>query len=107
MGRPCYVVTSLLLLAAFTTGCTHKNQPLTHPKLRAGSFAVNQTRAALFIPIQPLAATTRPSIVDEILPLVAPVSDNDGAFVGIAMSGGGSRSANFSAACLFQFERSE
>jgi len=105
MGRPCYVVTSLLLLAAFTTGCTHKNQPLTHPKLRAGSFAVNQTRAALFIPIQPLAATTRPSIVDEILPLVAPVSDNDGVFVGIAMSGGGSRSANFSAACLFQFEQ--
>jgi predicted acylesterase/phospholipase RssA len=31
--------------------------------------------------------------------------NNDGYFVGIAISGGGSRSANFSAACMFQLQR--
>jgi predicted acylesterase/phospholipase RssA len=31
--------------------------------------------------------------------------DADGCFVGLALSGGGSRSANFAAACMFQLER--
>src|SRR5204862_4269572 len=31
--------------------------------------------------------------------------NNDGYFVGLALSGGGSRSANFAASCMFQLER--
>jgi predicted acylesterase/phospholipase RssA len=34
-----------------------------------------------------------------------PVHDDDGYFVGLAISGGGSRSANFAAGCMFQLQR--
>ena len=37
--------------------------------------------------------------------MAANVSDKDGYFVGLAISGGGLRSANFAAACMFQLER--
>lgn len=42
-------------------------------------------------------ATSRPAMGED--------PRHDGYFVGIAISGGGSRSANFSAACLFQLQR--
>ena len=35
----------------------------------------------------------------------SPPPDRDGFFVGLAISGGGSRSANFGAACMFQLQR--
>jgi predicted acylesterase/phospholipase RssA len=101
-----FALTCVLLSAASClTGCTHKNRPLTDPKLRPPRDGVNRTRAALFVPVQSLAATTQKSILDETRATASPVPDDDGIFVGIAMSGGGSRSANFSAACLFQFQR--
>jgi predicted acylesterase/phospholipase RssA len=37
--------------------------------------------------------------------MASQLDDKDGYFVGLALSGGGSRSANFSAACMFQLER--
>ncbi|MGA2582678.1 MAG: patatin-like phospholipase family protein [Tepidisphaeraceae bacterium] len=52
------------------------------------SAATNQSVA------QAVAGTTGPDVVD-----------SDGCFVGLAISGGGSRSANFAAACMFQLQR--
>src|SRR6476661_5849067 len=90
------------LLGLLVGGCTSVNTPLDvqHP--------ANHTRAALAAePPSPLTtaresnikpSSTRPSTL-------AVDPNNDGYFVGIAISGGGSRSANFSAACMFQLER--
>lgn len=67
----------ILLISSFLVGCTHVNVQLPegHP---------NQTRSALKI--------------DGDL-------NNDGFFVGLAISGGGSRSANFAAACMFELQQ--
>lgn len=56
----------------------------------------------------PMAAespTTQSTSVSPSLPARPPVSDHGGFFVGLSLSGGGSRAANFSAACMFQLER--
>src|SRR5688572_20235554 len=87
----------LLLLAAGVVGCTHKNDPLKPQEF-------NTTRAALGVPIEPLLATTRPSFVDD-RHTTAPIADADGVFFGVAISGGGSRSANFAAAAMFDLQR--
>src|SRR5205085_12584403 len=72
------------------------------------------TRAAIGAEIMPpgAAPARRLSPTLELRParqLPAPVEqldrNGDGCFVGLALSGGGSRSANFSASCMFQLER--
>jgi predicted acylesterase/phospholipase RssA len=80
---------AVALVVLFVGGCTSVNSRLNDPTLPIEHRVHNHTRAATS---QPLAATNRPA-------------DHDGYFVGIAISGGGSRSANFAAACLFQLDR--
>jgi predicted acylesterase/phospholipase RssA len=85
---PCWVLGVL-----FIVGCTYVNKPLNDPRLPLEQRRRNNTRSALLADIS--AQTTQP----------AQVHDADGTFVGLALSGGGSRSANFSAACMFQLQR--
>ena len=77
------------VLIAFLSGCTNKNISLNDGRVPLTQRAHNDTRAATLLP----PAKGNP-----------PVS-RTGYFVGIAISGGGSRSANFSAACMLQLER--
>jgi predicted acylesterase/phospholipase RssA len=70
-------------------GCTYVNQPLDSLEKPAERRRMNFTAA-------------------ELVHLVAAgegVAAEDGWFVGLAISGGGSRSANFSAAVMFELER--
>lgn len=76
---------------ATQSGCTNVNVPLNQVEVPLKLRVMNHTRA-----------TTAPSAAD---PAEQNSSRNDGFFVGLALSGGGSRSANFSAACMFQLER--
>src|SRR4051794_28645545 len=71
--------------------CTNANTPLNRVEVPLKLRATNHTRA-----------TTVPSIPD---PSAQNAPRDDNCFVGLALSGGGSRSANFSAACMFQLER--
>lgn len=73
----------------------------------------NQTLAETSVRARPLSAmdAVTTSSENERLPATAssntppPPRDHDGYFVGLALSGGGSRSANFSAACMFELQR--
>jgi predicted acylesterase/phospholipase RssA len=80
--RVCPLLLALVLLTA--TGCTQRNVPLSPNHLAREHWAKNQTRASL---------------------KEASDAHADGRFVGIAISGGGSRSAVFSAACMFELQR--
>jgi predicted acylesterase/phospholipase RssA len=78
------VVLGLLIVAI--AGCAStQDRALNESKIPLEKRAHNHTRAA-----------TRPS---------SEVPDADGTFVAVAISGGGSRSANFSAAMLFELQR--
>jgi predicted acylesterase/phospholipase RssA len=81
--RACAAISLLLVV-----GCTSRNVPLNKIEVPLAQRVTNHTRA-----------TTRPTSDQH-----ATVRD-DGCFIGLALSGGGSRSANFSAACMFQLER--
>jgi predicted acylesterase/phospholipase RssA len=123
-----------LLLAAsiglaWVTGCADSNRALNDVAIPLESRVRNHTRAATFAvvsspsvepesdlssrsEIRPTPATAPAAATGPVSGLAgAPVEadslppDNDGCFVGLALSGGGSRSANFSAACMFQLER--
>lgn len=83
--RFCLQVLPLLLVFA---GCTHSNVRLNAPELTRGAGVRNQTRAGV-----------------EMRSPATSEAETDGVFVGLALSGGGSRSANFSAACLFELQR--
>ncbi len=76
-----------ICLAIFLTGCTHKNTRLNAANVPLELQVHNHTRASTVSEDE----THRPN--------------RSGYFVGIAISGGGSRSANFSAACMLQLER--
>jgi predicted acylesterase/phospholipase RssA len=98
----------LLLAAVAAGGCTHKNRSLGDRTVGGDVSGVNRTRAALGVPVQPLATTTQPIVPGDpsaAHPATPAITDADGVFCGIAISGGGSRSANFAAACMFQLER--
>jgi predicted acylesterase/phospholipase RssA len=102
MASPFRSLLLALLLAPFA-GCTHVNVPLNPPNVPLESRARNGTRSATFADYAPLAAPS-----DDLIrrPATRPaVADGDGLFVGIAISGGGSRSANFAAATFFQLQR--
>jgi predicted acylesterase/phospholipase RssA len=87
--RAAEVSVTLVLALLGIGGCTHVNARLNDAQSSLESRKRNLTRAAL-----------RPRIGDD-----APARNDDGYFVGLALSGGGSRSANFSAACMFELER--
>ena len=102
-------------------GCSEKltsvNERLNSNRVPYESRAKNGTRAATLAAVAPPeargAARVRPPATRQRADLPAqpegtdlvPVVVPDGYFVGLALSGGGSRSANFSAACMFQLQR--
>ena len=75
-------------LFCILAGCTNKNVSLNEGKAALELRAHNHTRAAM---VQPAGA--------------AGGAAKTGYFIGIAISGGGSRSANFSAACMLQLQK--
>lgn len=101
----------IVILCALVTGCTYVNKPLNSVKLPLEARAKNNTRAVLGAPIILPQATTQPD--DTIVR--AEVGDDpqdtgadrnhDGYFVGLSLSGGGSRSSNFAASIMFQLQR--
>jgi predicted acylesterase/phospholipase RssA len=102
-------------LLVFLSGCSYVNVPLNDGTVLLEHRHKNQTLAETFSDIQPTeirSANAPPSTQPMIYPTpstalaqAAGISDKDGYFVGLAISGGGSRSANFAAACMFQLER--
>jgi predicted acylesterase/phospholipase RssA len=107
----CSWTTWVLLFAL--VGCSYVNTPLNSNALALEKRVKNQTRSETFSQIRPLdslelpAPTTQPDIFPATFSTTAQavVNDRDGYFVGLAISGGGLRSANFAAACMFQLER--
>lgn len=103
---------ALIVLVALVPGCIEYNRPLNSLKLPLEARAGNNTRAATFARVRPqqdqspdrIQPATIPAPADDPAQPTAP-PDADGFFVGLAISGGGSRSANFAAACMFQLQR--
>ena len=101
-------------LAALAAGCTSVNRPLNPLNVPLESRARNHTRATVAADVAPPGSRSpdrvRPD-PDEPPPEAAGddnalrPADADGYFVGLAISGGGSRSANFAAACMFHLQR--
>jgi predicted acylesterase/phospholipase RssA len=81
-----------LLLTLALSGCTYVNQPLNPADTPVTSRQTNHTHAAI----------RRGS---DRSPAVSQPFAGDGWFVGLAISGGGLRSANFSAAVMFELQR--
>jgi predicted acylesterase/phospholipase RssA len=96
-------------------GCSYPNVALNDTALPLESRVHNHTRAATFTAVaapqgnsseatdptrREMTATNNPAVAQ-----AGQMRDHDGYFVGLAISGGGSRSANFAAACMFQLER--
>jgi predicted acylesterase/phospholipase RssA len=106
--RPHLTVLLLLLAAA---GCTNANVALNDGHLTPGAHRANHTRSAMFAGNNAFASDTASPTSQPASPFPAgasalpPPDYREGCFVGLALSGGGSRSANFAAACMFQLER--
>jgi predicted acylesterase/phospholipase RssA len=80
---------------------------------------LNRQENDLRTPLENRAQNTNPRTESFLMPVLAPALDEhprakpvkhevistNGYFVGLAISGGGSRSANFAAACMFQLQR--
>ena len=99
----------LTLALSAVGGCSYANRPLNPAKLPLETRVKNATRAAIGAELVPQEARqdrqVRPAEQGE-LPASRPARfDEDGYFVGLAISGGGSRSANFAAAAMFQLQR--
>ena len=93
---------ALLLVA----GCSHANVRLNPANVPIESRQPNATRAALAAHVNLPAERGQRSIEPATRAAGSHVDANDdGYFVGLALSGGGSRSANFSAACMFELQR--
>src|SRR4051812_22080618 len=65
--------------------------------------SANQTRAAI-LPLQIEPPPPTDSLADQPASATKPDPRDDGTFVGVALSGGGSRSANFAAACMLRLQ---
>jgi predicted acylesterase/phospholipase RssA len=76
------------LALVLVAGCTSVNEPLNPPETPVDQRVTNHTRA---------------TILRE--PPAAPDGRSDNWFVGVAISGGGLRSSNFSAAVMFELQR--
>jgi hypothetical protein len=86
----------LLSVALLVAGCTFVNVPLNPPDAQVTERRTNHTYAALLrasLPAEDAAAPARK------------LARDDGYFVGVAISGGGLRSANYSAAVMFELQR--
>ena len=94
-----------VLLLANAVGCTCVNEPLNDATVPLELRLTNHTRAATFADLGPLASGRLISTRTATQSAAPILPDNDGYFVGIAISGGGLRSANYAAACLFQLQR--
>jgi predicted acylesterase/phospholipase RssA len=98
------ILPCLLLLA----GCSHANVRLNAANVPIESRRPNHTRAALAaridLPMHAQRGDVRVEPATGATPRDVDPND-DGYFVGLALSGGGSRSANFSAACMFELQR--
>ncbi|MDB5299059.1 MAG: Patatin [Phycisphaerales bacterium] len=105
----------VLLLSAI--GCSNANVALSPASALPGERAKNHTRAAVFADVS-LPREAAPSRVQSDRTVgphdgrqsapdqfAAMPRDKNEVFVGLALSGGGSRSANFGAACMFQLQR--
>lgn len=86
-------------------GCTYADKALNPLTLPLEARVKNHTRAALGAEVVRTASSTQPEIVPTSNPSVLAAQDNDGYFVGLAISGGGSRSSVFAAACMFELQR--
>jgi predicted acylesterase/phospholipase RssA len=95
------------LLLLLLPGCTCANQPLNAFEVPIEARVRNHTRADVGADVATtLAPTLEPGVVPTTRPSIdTSTPDNGGYFVGLALSGGGSRSANFSAACMFELQR--
>ena len=100
------------MAAAAVAGCSYADQPLNGPAVPLERRLTNATRAATFAAVRPpQPAEPAAAVPREIEPASGPSATApvdtvpDGTFVGLALSGGGSRAANFSAACMFQLQR--
>lgn len=102
-----------MVLMAAVSGCGLSNRPLNDASVPLENRVENATRSGMsanFGLLQPkegemrVMGGNRPVATSRPMPTGRP-ADYDGTFVGIAISGGGSRSANFSAACLFELQR--
>ena len=88
----------LLLAALLVVGCSHINVQLNDPHLLLEQRAKNQTRAAVFADVLPPGSQVPPSMLHSEKAVHPPDQfrgappDADGYFVGVALSGGGSRS---------------
>jgi predicted acylesterase/phospholipase RssA len=82
------VIANLLALLALA-GCTHTNRQLNSVNVALEARTKNQTRASI-------RYLDGASCGDR---------NRDGCFVGLAISGGGSRSAVFASACMFELQR--
>lgn len=97
---------AILLLAG---GCTFANKPLNPVSLPLEQRVKNHTRAILGAPI--VSPATQESADAPVHPELAKEYDDDadrnhdGYFVGLSISGGGSRSSNFAASVMFQLQR--
>ena len=95
----------------FVLGCSYVDAPLNNEKTPIESRIVNRTRSALFANVAPPATNESVSMLrtEHVVRSADDGADGphdkDGFFVGLALSGGGSRSANFTAATMFQLER--
>jgi len=96
------------------SGCTYVNRPLDSATTSLEQRHHNQTRASLAADISPLGVSADRVQDVTISPATAPSTtqstarasaSDDGYFVGVSISGGGSRSANFAAACMFQLQK--
>ncbi len=107
LARIAWVVPALLV------GCSYANRPLNDVSVALEERARNATRAATFAAVDAPRYPRPPGPASErevrsAGPAAAadPVDTvPDGYFVGLAISGGGSRSANFAAACMLQLQR--
>lgn len=98
MFQPLSIV--ILLLGAASGGCTFVNQQLNSLDAPIGQRQLNHTHAAMLQSSDPPSAA-----ITTTAPSTRPSAADDGWFVGLAISGGGSRSANFSAGVMFELQR--
>src|SRR4051812_48605796 len=88
-------------------GCTYANRQLNALNLPVENRARNHTRASLGAEVWTKTSPTEPGIIPTTNPSEVPVPDADGYFVGLAISGGGSRSAVVAPAGMFELQRLE
>lgn len=99
MLHACSQFAAPLCLLLTIAGCTYVNQPLNDDTVPLEHRLLNHTRAATSSQVQP------PTPMPGVTAPTTQTANSHGYFVGLAISGGGLRSANFGAACMFQLQR--